>query len=222
MGVIAVSVQTAPARAAHTHCDRIIYSTNQTGSNPDFFPADYRPGGNAELLDFFQFLFEPPAPPPLSQVPDCIYELSDITSITINFVFTGTMIWDDRVNIGKDAPNQVIYPISPGSLTFTSGEPTVLVLDPHQTDTTRPGPFEDIFPYPGGPISKILPVTLRGGNNGFEITSASARIIGSHYYLPHVPGPLPLFGVGAAFGFSRRLRKRIKTRTSPEVMSASG
>jgi hypothetical protein len=26
-----------------------------------------------------------------------------------------------------------------------------------------------------------------------------------------VPGPIPLFGVGAAFGFSRKLRKRIKS-----------
>jgi hypothetical protein len=36
------------------------------------------------------------------------------------------------------------------------------------------------------------------------------------------PGPLPLLGVGAAFGFSRNLRKRIKTSKSPEVMSALG
>ncbi|MEY4808803.1 MAG: hypothetical protein RLZZ206_3192 [Cyanobacteriota bacterium] len=36
------------------------------------------------------------------------------------------------------------------------------------------------------------------------------------------PAPLPLLGVGAAFGFSRNLRKRIKTSKSPEVMSALG
>jgi hypothetical protein len=36
------------------------------------------------------------------------------------------------------------------------------------------------------------------------------------------PGPLPLLGVGAAFGFSRNLRKRIKTSKSPDVMSALG
>ena len=29
--------------------------------------------------------------------------------------------------------------------------------------------------------------------------------------LTEVPGPLPLLGVGAAFGFSRRLRRRIST-----------
>ena len=29
-----------------------------------------------------------------------------------------------------------------------------------------------------------------------------------------VPGPLPLFGAAAAFGFSRKLRKRIKSSTN--------
>jgi hypothetical protein len=33
-----------------------------------------------------------------------------------------------------------------------------------------------------------------------------------------VPGPLPLFGVGAAFAYSRKLRNRIKTSKTPEVM----
>ena len=37
-----------------------------------------------------------------------------------------------------------------------------------------------------------------------------------------VPGPLPLLGIGAAFGFSRNLRKRIKVSKSPEVISALG
>jgi hypothetical protein len=37
-----------------------------------------------------------------------------------------------------------------------------------------------------------------------------------------VPGPLPLLGVGAAFGFSRNLRKRIKGSKLPEAMSALG
>jgi len=36
------------------------------------------------------------------------------------------------------------------------------------------------------------------------------------------PAPLPLLGAGAAFGFSRNLRKRIKGSKSPEVMSALG
>jgi hypothetical protein len=34
------------------------------------------------------------------------------------------------------------------------------------------------------------------------------------------PGPLPLLGVGAAFGYSRRIRKRIRDSKKPEVISA--
>lgn len=37
-----------------------------------------------------------------------------------------------------------------------------------------------------------------------------------------VPGPLPLLGVGAAFGYSRKLRKLIKTSKKPEMISAIG
>lgn len=36
----------------------------------------------------------------------------------------------------------------------------------------------------------------------------------------YVPAPLPLLGVGAAFGYSRKLRKRIKARKTPEELSA--
>lgn len=35
-----------------------------------------------------------------------------------------------------------------------------------------------------------------------------------------VPGPLPLLGVGAAFAYSRKLRKRIKTSKTPQVMGS--
>jgi hypothetical protein len=35
-----------------------------------------------------------------------------------------------------------------------------------------------------------------------------------------VPGPLPVLGVAAAFGYSRKLRKRIKDSKTPEIMSA--
>jgi len=46
-------------------------------------------------------------------------------------------------------------------------------------------------------------VTQGGGGNGTN----------------SVPGPLPLLGVGAAFGFSRKLRKRIKCSDTTEMMS---
>jgi hypothetical protein len=47
-------------------------------------------------------------------------------------------------------------------------------------------------------------------------TAAPSRSINSFTttYTQNVPGPLPLLGAAAAFGFSRRLRSRIKTSAS--------
>jgi hypothetical protein len=46
-------------------------------------------------------------------------------------------------------------------------------------------------------------------DQGFDIRSENIDALEA---ASTVPGPVPIFGVGAAFGFSRRLRSRIKTR----------
>jgi hypothetical protein len=48
--------------------------------------------------------------------------------------------------------------------------------------------------------------------DSWSIPIGSSAIIDSiqNNYTQHVPGPLPLLGAGAAFGFSRRIRSRIK------------
>ena len=56
------------------------------------------------------------------------------------------------------------------------------------------------------------------GETGFNVSSSP--IVDPD--VESVPGPLPLLGVGAAFGYGRKLRKRIKSSKSPEVMSAIG
>ena len=44
----------------------------------------------------------------------------------------------------------------------------------------------------------------------FHPTTAGQRLIAENFYTSVVPGPLPLAGVTVAFGWSRRLRRRIK------------
>lgn len=58
---------------------------------------------------------------------------------------------------------------------------------------------------------------IGGGPTGFQ-----AQFNGS--YTPAVPGPLPLLGAGAAFGFSRRLRRRLRQSSlcTPELHSTRG
>ena len=53
---------------------------------------------------------------------------------------------------------------------------------------------EDIFDYTGGTVVNSL-------SNNFKIVPAAAT----------VPGPLPVIGAGLAFGYSRKLRSRIKS-----------
>ena len=61
-----------------------------------------------------------------------------------------------------------------------------------------------------GANSGFLPVTRQGssflGNDADVATSLLSPVTPS----ASVPGPLPLFGAGAAFGWSRRLRRRVK------------
>jgi len=53
-----------------------------------------------------------------------------------------------------------------------------------------------------------------------NVPGLTTRLVVARSGLEAVPAPLPLLGVGAAFGYSRKLKKRIKTSKSPEVMSA--
>jgi hypothetical protein len=48
---------------------------------------------------------------------------------------------------------------------------------------------------------------------------AQAKLLNHSAPATSVPGPLPLFGAAAAFGFSRKLRKRIKL--APGALASS-
>jgi len=48
----------------------------------------------------------------------------------------------------------------------------------------------------------------------------SSSFTGTFQGLTPVPGPLPLFGAGAAFGFSRKLRRKIRS-SQPELISTT-
>jgi len=77
----------------------------------------------------------------------------------------------------------------------------------------------------GAPLFTIQP--SQWADAGLGLPSVGDPVIG--YFVEYenhsgspVPGPLPLLGVGAAFGFSRKLRKRIISSTSPDVLNTIG
>jgi hypothetical protein len=80
-----------------------------------------------------------------------------------------------------------------GGPSSTAGYPTLA-----QEATT---PMVDFLP---GTTSDTLTTTLIASNSGAGVTQFANRVT-------QTPGPLPILGAGAAFGFSRKLRKRIKS-----------
>jgi hypothetical protein len=74
------------------------------------------------------------------------------------------------------------------------------------------GPYQ-LFTVSAGGVS---------GNNTPLKAGDYAGCPGSCVKSEPVPGPLPLVGVGAAFGFSRRLRKRITISKAPDLISGIG
>ena len=97
--------------------------------------------------------------------------------------FKGVEIDSAHTGFGNTVTKTIISP--PVSITSVDGNPVSALLS---------GTFVD--------VTDTYRVTNTGGLNSFSNGFTQASNL--------VPGPLPLFGLGAAFGFSRRLRNRIK------------
>jgi len=67
---------------------------------------------------------------------------------------------------------------------------------------------------------EIYSQAWNGTSSSFNTAGVTrSRVYAIATYIP-TPGPLPLLGAGAAFGFSRRLRKRIQTTRQPLASQA--
>jgi len=93
-------------------------------------------------------------------------------------------------------------------------------FDPGYTLSTNAPSSVFSYPAPGGPIVDIANTTTLAFTNTLTVdtgkdgpTSFTNTIAQIEEQIPGegVPGPLPLLGAGAAFGFSRKLRVRVKT-----------
>jgi MYXO-CTERM domain-containing protein len=96
-----------------------------------------------------------------------------------------------------------------GITTGFAGAETVFVIDPAYNFAD---PIVSSATFNGQTLAS-LGFTTSGLIGTWSITGTS-ETIQVHLGNPPtaaVPGPLPLLGIGAAFGWSRRLRKRIST-----------
>jgi hypothetical protein len=99
-----------------------------------------------------------------------------------------------------------------GGITFDIGH--LATPGDYSTLFTFEEPYQ-LFTVPYDSTSTTTGESLKAGEYAGCPGSCKGAVV-------QTPGPLPLLGVGAAFGFSRNLRKRIKGSKSPEVMSALG
>jgi len=95
---------------------------------------------------------------------------------------------------------QTSDPAGAGTFTFTTGQPSIQ----SGTPTVNSSPLMDTFTPSVTSSTFSTKLTPTGG----VIDQFTSRYIQSDPTT--VPGPLPILGIGAAFGFSRKLRKRIK------------
>jgi hypothetical protein len=86
-----------------------------------------------------------------------------------------------------------------GTLLIPAAKESYLFIRGIQGDFTVSGQFN--FSWTGGTSISQMP----GGNSGF---------IKEFKGFTTVPGPLPVLGLAAAFGWSRKLRKRIQKKDS--------
>ena len=168
-------------------------------------PSPYA-GTNTENVGVFNYLFpgQPTMPPSLPQYPTDLIA-HDIPDDLWNPGDEG-LGFDPAFDPAPPLPSSALdnY-VSFGGFAFDVFKAGTSVFDePYQIFTVSKQPTDGDFTY-------LVP----GDYAGCPGSCASARV-------NPVPGPLPLLGVGAAFGFGRRLRKRIKGSKTPEVISAIG
>jgi hypothetical protein len=99
-----------------------------------------------------------------------------------------------------------------GGITFDIGH--LATPGDYSTAFTFEEPYQ-LFTVPYDSTSTTTIESLKAGDYAGCPGSCKGAVV-------QTPGPLPLLGVGAAFGFSRNLRKRIKGSKLPEAMSALG
>jgi hypothetical protein len=136
----------------------------------------------------------------------------DVTEYVVNdFLKDNAVCTSPSTNV--PTPGKLDLTLNGCNINATNGAPVNFTyLGSAVGITVKPG----LAPHDGERDFKVFLKSITVANNNY--TSGQFQDV----ELQYVPGPLPLIGVGAAFGFSRSLRKRIKTSKSPEVMSALG
>jgi hypothetical protein len=161
-------------------------------------------GTNTEDVGVFNYRVETPNPDPL--LPPIVTYPTDLIAHALP---------DNLWNPGGEGLGFSFTPSLPSSALDNYVSFGGFAFDVFKAGTSDFDEPYQIFTVSKQPTSGGFTYLVPGAYAGCPGSCVSARV-------NPVPGPLPLLGVGAAFGLSRKLRKRIKGSKTPEVISAIG
>jgi hypothetical protein len=132
---------------------------------------------------------------------DYLFNLDKVfTNTAFNFTYEALITDPNRVFSAVDLDSDADVFANPASVltavySFTGGNSPITLRSTNGTP--------DFAAVSGSPTTIIV-------NNDYDGNGAIDAIENSFQQKHTVPGPVPLLGAGAAFGFSRRLRRRLK------------
>ena len=124
-------------------------------------------------------------------------DLPFFTTTPFDFTYTASITDPHKVFSFVDLDSDAVADAIPPSIltaTFTGGSLPITL-----TSTNGSTDFGDVSGHP----------TILHVNNFYDGGGAIDSFQTSYRQVDHGPGPLPVLGAGVAFGFSRRLRRRI-------------
>ncbi len=127
-------------------------------------------------------------------------DLPTFTTNPFDFTYVASIIGSpsvfSAVDLDSDADNFANPPsILTATFTFADGNSPIVL-----TSTNGSADLEDVLGHP-------TTMTVRNQYNG---VGAIDSFENSYQQVDKVPGPVPILGAGMAFGFSRKLRRRIQ------------
>ncbi|MBD2550492.1 hypothetical protein H6G65_13035 [Microcystis elabens FACHB-917] len=135
---------------------------------------------------------------PLSGIYLFNLDLPDFTRTPFDFTYTASITDPHKAFSVVDLDSDAVPIANPPSIltaTFIGGSSDVTL-----TSTNGSTDAKDVFGRP----------TILHVNNVYNGNGAIDSIENSYQQVDKVPGPLPILGAGVAFGFSRKLRRRIQ------------
>jgi hypothetical protein len=181
LSAIALSLATAPVLArGHMHCEIRPWGPIELTPTPNMpFPVEFLHTNTT--LSFNNIVIPLPAPAP-SSIPNCMYEISDITMIRVTLVLgSGSEIEFSSFSTTFPAP---LSPTNPGPYLFNEQVNTkVFTFRSHDTQGSQA--LELTFPSPTLSFSMVGQATTLGAS---RVIGATIQISGNHYFVPEPAG----------------------------------